>query len=59
MIPPPVPVVPVAAATNKPKTKEYHIFKLLPKLSLGCVTIAKTMYSSEFFSEGFEQKMYN
>lgn len=57
VLPPPPPVVQTSTPSSKPKTKEYHIFKLLPKLPIGCVTIARTPYSSRLFSSNFEKKL--
>lgn len=60
VIPPPAPTAATPTATIKPKTKESHIFKLLPRLPIGCITVAKTIYSSSLFvSEGFENKLIN
>jgi hypothetical protein len=53
VIPPPSTPAPVVVASTKPKTKESHIFKLLPKLPIGCITIGRTIYSSSLLSEGF------
>lgn len=52
---PPPPMTIVAPIVVKPKTKEIHIFKLLPKLPYGPVLFAKTLYSTDFVQE----KCYN
>ena len=43
---------------TKAKVKEYHIFKLFPKLPAGAVALGQTVYSSKYVSKNFEHKLF-
>ena len=53
-IQPPTVTPTTSTLVSKSKTKEYHIFKLFPKLPPGPVNFARTIYSSALLTPGFE-----
>ena len=56
--PPDTKTTTTTSTITKAKVKEYHIFKLFPKLHTGAVALGQTVYSSKYVSKEFESKLF-